>query len=251
MNPFSKLAFLAAVPRLITSRRALRHVCGNAMAACHEIIGNGCNLATFPKVSLNELIAGCDQDTRISLAFFPQYSCSISPLESLCLALLIRKSKAKRVFEFGTYLGISTTQIALNVSEESAVFTLDLPEDDPRARLQIDDSSEVALTVTRDKGRLVPGDLVNRVVFLKKDSADLDVTPYLETMDLVFVDGAHSLDYVRNDSEKGWQMLRAGGIIAWHDCRPDDPDVVRYLLNCPYRPCRINGTTLAFAQKGK
>ena len=68
-------------------------------------------------------------------------------------------------------------------------------------------------------------------------------------MDFVFVDGAHNYDYVKNDSEKGWRMLRRGGIIAWHDCRHQDPDVIRFLLQCSFEPVRIAGTTVAFATK--
>ena len=68
-------------------------------------------------------------------------------------------------------------------------------------------------------------------------------------MDFVFVDGAHNFEYVKNDSEKGWRMLRSGGIMAWHDCRHQDPGVVRYLLQCRYKPSRVLGTTVAFAIK--
>ena len=68
-------------------------------------------------------------------------------------------------------------------------------------------------------------------------------------MDLVFVDGAHSYDYVKNDTEKGLEMLRPGGVIAWHDCNPRHPDLVRYLrtLNRPLN--LVAGTSLAFAFK--
>ena len=58
-----------------------------------------------------------------------------------------------------------------------------------------------------------------------------------------------NFDYVKNDSEKGWRMLRPGGIIAWHDCRHQDPGVVRCLLQSDYKPIRIAGTTIAFAAK--
>ncbi|HUA67287.1 MAG TPA: hypothetical protein VMA13_01955, partial [Candidatus Saccharimonadales bacterium] len=59
----------------------------------------------------------------------------------------------------------------------------------------------------------------------------------------------HNYDYVKNDSEKGWRMLRSGGMIAWHDCRPQDPAVVRYLLESSYEAIRISSTSLAFARK--
>lgn len=95
----------------------------------------------------------------------------------------------------------------------------------------------------------MPADVRPHISFLKCDSATFNETPYRDQIDLVFVDGAHNMDYVRNDSEKGWRMLRAGGIIVWHDFVPGDPDVIRYLLSCPYRPKRIKATSLAFAQK--
>jgi predicted O-methyltransferase YrrM len=69
-------------------------------------------------------------------------------------------------------------------------------------------------------------------------------------MDLVFVDGAHTFEYVQNDSQKAWRMLKPGGVVVWHDCRAQTPDVVRFLLQSPYQAARVEGTTLAFARKG-
>jgi predicted O-methyltransferase YrrM len=37
-------------------------------------------------------------------------------------------------------------------------------------------------------------------------------------MDLVFIDGAHSEDYVRNDTLQALKMIRpGGGVVIWHD----------------------------------
>ena len=69
-------------------------------------------------------------------------------------------------------------------------------------------------------------------------------------MDLIFVDGAHSYEYVKNDTVKGLEMLRPGGIIAWHDCTPSHADVVRYLRALPHMPTVVHGTTIAFLIKG-
>ena len=63
------------------------------------------------------------------------------------------------------------------------------------------------------------------------------------------MDGSHIYEYVRNDSEKGWRMLRPGGVIVWHDFRPQTPDVMRYLLESDLKASRIEGTTLAFTSK--
>jgi hypothetical protein len=250
MNALSKgLRLVRCLPRIMLNPRALRLALGSMLGATEHVIGPGCDLTVFPTTTLDRLIASCENNTRVSLSLFPKWDCSISPIESFCLALLMCQVCAKRVFEFGTYLGVSTTQFALSVEPGGIVFTLDLPEDDPRYRLIIDDPSERALAAAPDKGRLIPKQLCPQIVFIREDSADFDEIPYVGTIDFVFVDGAHSLDYVRNDSEKGWRMLRSRGIIAWHDCRPQDPDVVRYLLDCPYGPTRIEGTSIAFASK--
>jgi predicted O-methyltransferase YrrM len=68
-------------------------------------------------------------------------------------------------------------------------------------------------------------------------------------MDLVFVDGAHSADYVKNDSEKGWEMLRSGGVLVWHDCVPSHAAVVDFVKRSGWPAKRILGTSLAFAVK--
>lgn len=55
--------------------------------------------------------------------------------------------------------------------------------------------------------------------------ADTGTFPFdaLPEFDLVFVDGCHSAEYVRNDSEKAWTRLKAGGLMMWHDYQPTDP----------------------------
>ena len=170
-------------------------------------------------------------------------------MECAALAALSRLVEAKRVFEFGTYKGVSTTQLALNVATGGMVFTLDLPEDHPAYSLPIPKPEEQQIAAEGGKGILIPRDLLDRVTFLTSDSATFDETPYLDTMDLVFVDGAHSYEYVKNDTEKGWRMLRSGGILAWHDCVPSHRDVVKYIKECGFKSKLVKGTALAFAIK--
>jgi predicted O-methyltransferase YrrM len=161
----------------------------------------------------------------------------------------MQKSGARRAFEFGTHRGVSTTQLAVNLPDDGTVTTLDLPREDTRTQFELDNPGDVEVKEFPRKGDLIPPGLLPKVKFLTQDSAVFDCQPYENTMDFVFVDAAHSADYVRNDSEKGWRMLRPGGIIAWHDCRAQSPDVVRYLRRCAFSPHRIAGTTLAFAVK--
>jgi predicted O-methyltransferase YrrM len=130
------------------------------------------------------------------------------------------------------------------------VFTLDLPEDHPAYSLAIPKVAEQQIAAEKGKGILIPHDLGGKVTFLRGDSAKFDTTPYRESMDLIFVDGAHSYEYVKNDTVKGLEMLRSGGIIVWHDCTPSHPDVVHYLRSLPHMPTVVHGTTIAFLIKG-
>lgn len=115
--------------------------------------------------------------------------------------------------------------------------------------MAIADPDEVAITIEKGKGSLLPPELKSRITFSKQDSALFDEFPYAGQMDFVFVDGVHHYDYVKDDSEKGWRMLRSGGITAWHDFRPPGPDVVKYFLKSTYNPLWDSGTSLAFAHK--
>lgn len=62
------------------------------------------------------------------------------------------------------------------------------------------------------------------------DSATFDYGPHLNQTDLVFVDGAHSYDYIRKDTEHAVRLLRHGhGVVAWHDYCTWWPGVIQYL----------------------
>ncbi len=232
-----------------TNPRRLSHVLGVALSASDEVADRALDLRRFPEVAVEELLPEPGTDLRATLALIPKTNASVSVLEYVALILLLKQARAASVFEFGTYKGASVTQLALNLPPGSRIFTLDLPEDDPRSAFPISFSKDAAIAVEKGKGSLVPDDVRGRIQFLRQDSAKFDDTPYAGAIDFVFVDGAHNTEYVRNDSEKGWRMLRSGGIMAWHDCCVQDPDVVRYLLNSSFEPKRIAGTSLAFAQK--
>jgi hypothetical protein len=226
--------------------RDIQHILGIANWAAGEIADPTADTRQIPKVDVLDICPGTD---RWILQSFPSVAASVSPLECVGLAALSNLVKAKRVFEFGTYKGVSTTQLALNVGEGGMVFTLDLPEDHPSYSLPIPRPQEREIAMEGQKGILIPNDLRKRVTFLQSDSATFDETPYLGSMDLVFVDGAHSYEYVRNDTLKGWRMLRPGGVLVWHDVLPSHPAVVWYVKECGLGPTLVAGTALAYARK--
>ena len=224
----------------------VQHVLGIANWAAGEIADPVADVRNIPSVNVLDI---CPGTQRWALQSFPSVGASVSPMECAVLASLSHLVKARRVFEFGTYKGVSTTQLVLNIGEEGMVYTLDLPEDHPAYSLPIPKLEERQIAAEGGKGILIPRDLLNRVTFLRSDSATFDETPYLGTIDLVFVDGAHSYEYVKNDTEKGWRMLRSGGVVAWHDCNAQHRDVVRYIKECGYDTKLVSGTAIAYAIK--
>lgn len=250
MNAVQKtFRLLTQVGKLgLTRPSRLSHVMGCALAAAEEVAEPASDLLRFRFASPEELLPEGNHLSTITLALFNKTHASLSVLEWISLVLLVKKAKAKSVFEFGTYKGVSITQLALNLAEDSQIRTLDLP-DQSSIELNISDPDELQIAREGGKGSLVPEHLRSRVQFLKQDSAKFDEQPLAGQVDFIFVDGAHSYDYVKNDSEKAWRMLRSGGIVAWHDCRVADPDVVRFLIESNFNAARIIGTSLAFAVK--
>lgn len=231
-----------------TNPRRLSHVLGTALSASDDVADKSCDLLRLPAVDVNDLLPAAGDPWEIKMAMFPKTHASISLLEFTALILLLKRADSKRIFEFGTFKGISITQLALNLPANSEIYTLDLPDEQLKTTFSTD-PEDAAIAVETGKGSLVPAALRPRIQFLHQDSATFDEAPFAGKMDFVFVDGAHNYEYVKNDSEKGWRMLRRGGIIAWHDCRPADPGVVRYLLESSHKPTRIFSTSLAFANK--
>lgn len=220
--------------------RDLFHIFGVADSMARQIENPDSDIRVFPTIDFSAIL---NDPYGFEFRIFPGVGASISLIEGAALAALMRRSNATRVFEFGTYKGVSTTQLALNLPDGGMVFTLDLPEDHPVYISYSQLPSESGMKM------LVPPALSHKITFLKEDSAAFDTTPYRGTMDLVFVDGFHSFEYVKNDTEKGLEMLRPGGIIAWHDCVSNRPEIVRYLKTLSPLPILVESSSLAYAIK--
>jgi len=98
---------------------------------------------------------------------------------------------------------------------------------------------------------IVSLNLTDRCQQLYCDSMQFDPTPYRGSIDLGFIDGAHALPYVQNDTEKMASMMSENGLVFWHDYggkgrfRP----LADYLESLGRRApvYRVMGTTLAWA----
>ena len=68
-----------------------------------------------------------------------------------------------------------------------------------------------------------------QIVQLLGDSAKFDFQPYYGKCGIVFIDGSHAYDYVKNDTKVALRLVTNPAIIIWHDYQSCWADVVKYL----------------------
>jgi hypothetical protein len=137
-------------------------------------------------------------------------------LISLCL--LCRLLKPKVIFEIGTLRGYTAYHFALNTEPDARIFTLDLPAGGslkPQLKTTLIDQMHIGTT---DRQFCFTGTPVApKITCLYGDSAAFDFGPYQGQVDLFFIDGAHSFEYVRSDTLRALECCHPGSVIAWHD----------------------------------
>jgi hypothetical protein len=157
---------------------------------------------------------------------------SLSDRETWVIAGLAKS--ARRIFEFGTCSGKTAHVMALNAPDDAEVHTLTIHPDD-LASLEFSASDdklhqdaaadEAAFATFYYQGH--PTEAKIRQIF--SDSKAYDEAPLMGSVDLVFIDGAHTRTYVESDTAKAMAMLSERGVVLWHDYKPDAPDVFDYL----------------------
>lgn len=212
----------------------------------------------IPTASLRDLFPASLASGRIVLENFLGQSANTS-LEELCqICLIARYLQPQAIFEFGTYNGCTTLQLAMNTPDTCTMYTLNLPPE--KARRMVFDIGEVEQghvlsSFNFDVGSYFKGTpFQKRIVQLWGDSAVFDFSAFHNRMDLVFVDATHTYDYVKADTENAFRMVRPGSVIIWHDyMQVLHPDVTHYLYEIsPHRPIyHLQGTNLAVHYQGK
>lgn len=144
---------------------------------------------------------------------------NVSGFELLLITQLVKSRGAATVFEIGTFDGRTALNLAANVAEVGHVYTLDLPPENlDRTGLKIACGDENFIRKKRPGARFADTPYAAQITQLFGDSATFDFSPYEGKMDVVFVDGSHSYDYVRNDTEIALRLIKpTGGMIVWHD----------------------------------
>ncbi len=186
----------------------------------------------IPTVPLDELMKGSRVDVTITSGATTDGA--LEYRQALDLLSLAAYHNPDVVLEIGTFMG-STTRDFARTLPSATIHTVDLPPDYAGEATELVDGAGLK----KDDFHLIEGRKVGR------DYLD---TPYAARihqhfgdtakMDFgvaagatfFFIDGAHTYDYCRNDSEKCFELCGGKGVFLWHDCDESHPGVVQFLL---------------------
>jgi hypothetical protein len=205
-------------------------------------------LAHIPETTVGEILGARRPVIQMPVT---QYEDGMLPTHELLalLSILVAESPAE-VLEIGTFMGQTTRQMAENLPG-GVVHTVDLPEDfvsecDPDRTLPKDDFH---LIERRSVGReFRDSACAARIRQHFADSATWDFSEAGHPT-FFFIDGSHTYEYCRSDSEKCFALCGGRGVFLWHDCDDGHPGVTQFVNE--WRAAgrdlrRISGTAIAY-----
>ncbi len=137
--------------------------------------------------------------------------------DHLALLSIIEEFDVESIFEFGCWEGY-TTQLMAEHPNITKIKTLDICEDMDVEYTHASHSK----TKKENYGKFIKSDKVE-LVFCNS----LEYEPEGQ-YDMVFIDGNHDFEHVKNDTELAYKMNPK--VIVWHDYEsPGNPDVSFYL----------------------
>ena len=164
---------------------------------------------------------GCDLPSEIVLP--PIDTISLSGLGFVTpytlLATIASALRPKKIFETGTFRGVGTITLALN-APEAEIFTLDLPEQYTEAEVETlskGDKEWVRLSRTSTGFAFQGHPAAARIHQLRGNSLTFEPPPELHNADLCFIDGGHSYECIKADTQTALKILAPNGVIVWDD----------------------------------
>ncbi len=206
--------------------------------------------AELPVVGADDLVA--TSDTPIDVRAIDAMDGNVTDRELITICRIVRDRHPERLFEIGTFDGRTTLNMAVNAAPTALVYTLDLPRSGIGSASAPIHAHEVRYADKPESGERYRDTVAaERIIQLYGDSGNFEFTPYYGLIDLVFIDGSHTFEYVINDSLQALKMMKqTGGTILWHDYgRWDGVTSALNELRNHHRDfaslARLEGTTLA------
>lgn len=206
------------------------------------------DLYAIPQVRLDAILG--DRTPTISLPVMRYEDGMINVNEAMALLAILVAENPTEVLEIGTYMGKTTKLMATNL-DQAIIHTVDLPLD-----YQIDNDTEGILT--KDDFHLINNRIVGKEFRgqpceqrIRQHFADTARWSFQDAGNptFFFIDGSHTYEYCKNDSEMCLALCNGRGVFLWHDCNEYHPYVLKFILEwirTGRKIVRISGTSLAY-----
>jgi Methyltransferase domain len=197
--------------------------------ACWKgFVGAWTFLPEIPEIALGEILG--DRTSNIKLSVTRHEDGRLPDDQALCVVAIAVYENPREILEIGTYMGHTTRQLAENLPN-SAIHTVDLPESfspdkDPDRTMPKDD---LHLVARRTVGREFLGQpCASHIIQHFGDSANWDFAKAGKPT-FFFIDGAHTYEYCKSDSEKCFALCGGKGVFLWHDCDRIHPGIIKFV----------------------
>jgi hypothetical protein len=203
----------------------------------------------IPVITVGEILAARKAPILLTVQ---KYEDGMLPShEAMALLSILVAENPREVLEIGTYMGHTTKAMAENLPR-CIIHTVDLPPDFSPDRDPAKDGppkDDFHLIGRRVVGREYKGQPVEqRIRQHFGDSAVIDFKEFGKPA-FFFIDGAHTYEYCKQDSEKCFALCGGAGTFLWHDVDNSHPGVNKFILewrNMGRDLRRIEGTALAY-----
>jgi hypothetical protein len=202
---------------------------------------------TLPVRALSEILGASKVEVRLDVQ--AEEDGKLPRDQALALLTVLVLARPRVVLEIGTFHGHTAKAMAMNLPE-ALIHTVDLPPDfDPAAGQGSLPKDDFHLIAQRKVGRAFQDTpLAKRIVQHFGDTATWDFNVAAGAT-FFFIDGSHTYEYCKNDSEKCLALGGGKGTFVWHDCDGGHPGVVRLLAEWRSQGrdvMRIENTPLAY-----
>lgn len=111
------------------------------------------------------------------------------------------------VLEIGSYIGASSIMIAKGLKKGSKLYCVDTWQNDAMTEGNWDTFTEFKKNTKS---------VESKIICVRSNSNEAS-NVVNEELDMIFIDGDHSYDGVKNDFDCWFHKLKTGGIIVFHD----------------------------------
>ena len=167
---------------------------------------------------MNAVFPGIEgTDLRVVRSYDREPLLSMTPAEVLAIGAMVRMLRPERILEIGTFEGNTTVNLAVNAPAGAHVYTLDLPPDwGEEYALDVPDIHYNAATDNHTGRQFADSPHGKKITQLWGDSAEFDWDRFAP-FDFILIDGCHTYEYAAADTRNALRVIRAGGVIVWHD----------------------------------